>query len=272
MSTFGCCTAACSVPLACFPPRSAPRCVALALRARTKEDCSCANAAPPRRLLALTRALCALVPPAAQLRANIQDEFRANRDESDPVKLQKMIEVAVNGYNQMSQYAHMTADNPNWDLRLVENPIQDPRQGLTLPEGGSPIDQLARGPAASPRPGGLAQFRASKPRAEPAIATSTSIDPLAIDGGADAQDRPLAYGERAAAPDSGSASNPFGSGSAAEEFAARVAAASAAFDETNSDDARKMLSKSSLPPRVARMRAEQEKRARAAAAAAARDQ
>lgn len=172
-----------------------------------------------------------------------------------------MIEVAVNGYNQMSQYSHMTADNPNWELRLVENPIQDPRQGLALPEGGSPIDQLARGPAASPRPGKLAQFRASKPRSEPAIATSARIDPLAIDGGADAQDRPLAYG--------GSAINPYGSGSAAEEFAARVAAASAAFDETNSDDARKMLSKSALPPRVARMRAEQEKRASAAHAAAA---
>jgi len=189
------------------------------------------------------------------------------------VKLQKQIEVAVNGYNQMSQYAHMRPENPNWELRLVENPIQDPRQFTALPEGGDPIAQLQRGPAASPRTGGLRQFRkedqnpnqleaARRRRPAPAIATSTVIDPLAIDGGADRQAPPLA--PHASPPGSSQQPPP----------RSRPVTTFADFEAQHAEDdggeaARSMLKGAALPPRVAQMRAAAEKKAQAAAAAAA---
>ena len=55
--------------------------------------------------------------------ADIKNDFRVNKGATDPEQLQNLIDVALNGLQQLQMYTDQDPNEPNWSIKLLDNPL-----------------------------------------------------------------------------------------------------------------------------------------------------
>ena len=66
------------------------------------------------------------------LEQEIRAEFRENITLADPQKLKLQVDIAIKGVSQLRAYTGIDQTDPNWAVRMEENPMPAPDESKEL--------------------------------------------------------------------------------------------------------------------------------------------